>query len=351
MRREHPLVGAAEPVLPDFCSRSAAFAVVVLVQLLAFVLALAAHPDDFWMGLAWTSLFLHWIGLPAAGLLCLLHRPLAGLAPREAALAAFAILLAVVLAASETAYRFEIMAGLGADGHAGFLLRNLAIGAILGGLVLRYLYIQWQWKRRLRAEAEARLQALQATIRPHFLFNSMNTIAAMVREQPERAEETVEDLADLFRANLAEGRRLVPLADEVALARRYLRIEALRLGGRLHVVWDLDAVPATTLLPPLTLQPLLENAVYHGIEPSPAGGELRVTGACDGSRATVTIDNPVPEDPRAGNRAGNQLALDNIRERLAAHFPGVGALRAEQSVGGRYRVHLVVPCPPEGAGA
>jgi len=222
-----------------------------------------------------------------------------------------------------------------------FVLRNLLMGALVGAFVLRYLYIQHQWKRRLQAESEARLQALQARIRPHFLFNSMNTIASLIASQPGEAEDAVEDLADLFRASLSDERRLVPLEDEVDLAARYLRIEALRLGERLNVEWDLEGLSGRVRLPPLTLQPLVENAVYHGIEPNPAGGTVRVVGTWEGDRAVITVANPLPPEGTQ-RRHGNHLALANIGERLAAHFGRGGSLETAEA-DGAFRVRLAVP--------
>ena len=148
--------------------------------------------------------------------------------------------------------------------HIDFLVRTTTIGAIVGAIALRYMHLQLMWKRDLARQAQARVEALQARIRPHFLFNSMNTIASFTRTQPELAEQVVEDLSDLFRASLSDSSSS-NLGGELALARGYLRIEALRLGERLQVEWEVDELPPTVEIPPLTLQPLVENAVIHGI--------------------------------------------------------------------------------------
>ena len=126
------------------------------------------------------------------------------------------------------------------------------------------------------ALTEARLQALQARIRPHFLFNSLNAVLSLIRRDPKRAELALEDLADLFRVLMSDGRKFVRLADEIAVLERYASIEQLRLGERLRVAWDIDNAPQDALLPPLVLQPLLENAVYHGVEPGTEAGEVLV---------------------------------------------------------------------------
>jgi two-component system sensor histidine kinase AlgZ len=212
---------------------------------------------------------------------------------------------------------------------------------VIVAVVLRYLYIQHQWRMQLQAEARSRIQALQARIRPHFLFNSMNTIAALTRSQPDRAEEAIQDLADLFRASLDHTHERTTLAGELTLARRYLNIEALRLGERLRVEWGLDGVPPDTRVPPLILQPLLENAIYHGIEPLPDGGLIRVTGSVEGKLVQISITNPVPAED-AGNHEGNRIAQDNIRQRLALAFGDRAGLETVRD-GQQYRVNLRFP--------
>ncbi len=161
-------------------------------------------------------------------------------------------------------------------------------------LALRYFYVTHEWRHNVELQAKARVHALQARIRPHFLFNSMNTIAALTRSNPARAEEAVQDLADLFRANLNEKRNQISLAEEIDVARTYQRMEQLRLGERLHVDWKIDSLPTDALVPGLTLQPLLENAIYHGVEPRPDGGVVTVTGEFNKGMITIVVSNPVP---------------------------------------------------------
>jgi two-component system sensor histidine kinase AlgZ len=196
-----------------------------------------------------------------------------------------------------------------------FLLRNAGITFVVTALALRYFYITHEWRHNVELQARARVHALQARIRPHFLFNSMNTIAALTRSNPARAEEAVQDLADLFRANLNEKRNEITLAEEIDVARTYQRMEQLRLGDRLRVEWKVDSLPSSALVPGLTLQPLLENAIYHGVEPRPDGGVVTVTGEFNKGMITIVVRNPLP----AANltmRDGNRLALANIKERL-----------------------------------
>jgi two-component system sensor histidine kinase AlgZ len=217
--------------------------------------------------------------------------------------------------------------------------RMLAYAASCAVLVLAYLTLHL--RAYSPALAEARLQALQARIRPHFLFNSLNAVLALVRRDPRRAERTLEDLADLFRALMSDGRSLVRLADEISLIERYAAIEQLRLGERLRMSWDLDHAPVDALLPPLLLQPLLENAVYHGVEPGTGIGDVLVRIERRGDRVHARIENPWHE-PGAGGRAGNHMALDNIRERLMLFFDAEAKLDSRVE-GSRYCVDIDIP--------
>lgn len=330
--------------LPDFCGLQAVFAVVVLSELFAFILTLGRLGPgvELWDTLALTSLFMQWAGLTGAALLCAGRRWLVRMGDRTAALVSYGLLLLVILLLSELAWWFILDPGLrgSSGGHHRFVLRNMAIGAIVSALALRYFYLGHQSRQRLVAESEARFAALQARIRPHFLFNSMNTIASLTRSDPQRAEAAIEDLADLFRASLGDGRRLIPLAEELMLTRRYLHMETLRLGGRLQLDWQVDALPQDAAIPPLTLQPLVENAIYHGIEQLAGGGRVAVSGELAGEMLTLDVTNPSAAQAR--ERSGNRIAVDNIRQRLAFHFGAEAALEAGEEAG-EYRVRLRLP--------
>jgi two-component system sensor histidine kinase AlgZ len=218
------------------------------------------------------------------------------------------------------------------------LWRTLVLVAL--GTVLLLGYFRLHTKAFSPALAEARLQALQARIRPHFLFNSLNAVLSLIRRDPKRAERALEDLSDLFRTLMADARQFVRLEEELELLERYADIEQLRLGERLRISWELDAAPSDALLPPMVLQPLLENAVYHGVEPGTGPGEVLVRIERRGERVHATIENPYVE---AGNqRAGNRMALDNIRERLALFFDAEASI-ATQTTNGRYRVDIEIP--------
>jgi two-component system sensor histidine kinase AlgZ len=216
-----------------------------------------------------------------------------------------------------------------------FLVRNVAIGLVVTSLALRYFYVTHEWRRNIEMQATARVHALQARIRPHFLFNSMNTIASLTRTNPAVAEQAVQDLADLFRANLSEKRDTITLDQEYEVARTYQRIEELRLGSRLRVDWKIDSLPRKALVPGLMLQPLLENAIYHGIEPRPGGGTVTVTGELSGKLITIVVRNPVGD--YQNERDGNRLALANIRERLGLLYGERGLVKS-----GRYDNEFIV---------
>ncbi len=190
------------------------------------------------------------------------------------------------------------------------------------------------------AIAEARIQALQARIRPHFLYNSINAVLSLIRSEPRRAERALEDMADLFRVLMADNRTLAPIASEVELVRQYLAIESLRLGERLRVAWRIEGMPADALVPPLVLQPLVENAVYHGIEPSPTGGEIAIEVGLSGGQLVMTLTNPVPAESR--QTVGNKMALANIRERLQLHFDAEASMKSELR-DAIYRVTIRMP--------
>ena len=218
------------------------------------------------------------------------------------------------------------------------LLNTLALCALLAVALL--IYLRLLTKAHSPALAEARLQALQARIRPHFLFNSLNAVLALIRKDPQRAERSLEDLADVFRTLMSDARTFVRLADEIALLERYAANEQLRLGERLRISWDLDGAPADALLPPLVLQPLLENAVYHGVEPGTGTSDVLVRITKRGERVLAQIENPYLE--AEVQRAGNRMALENIRERLQLFFDAEARI-AIKAADGRYRVELEIP--------
>lgn len=195
------------------------------------------------------------------------------------------------------------------------------------------------------AKQGARLQALQARIRPHFLFNTLNAVLGIVRADPKRAETALEDMADLFRMAMNEPHELVGLAEEIQLARQYLALEQMRIGDRLQVNWNIGELPGDALIPPLVIQPLLENAVYHGIEPRTEGGTIEVRIFREGKDLHLIISNPLPLGESASTQ-GNKMALTNIRERLSLLFDVEADYRVERS-NEEYRVNIRIPYQQE----
>ncbi|HOP15300.1 MAG: histidine kinase [Gammaproteobacteria bacterium] len=327
--------------LPNFCAIRMVFAVVVSAELLAIVLTLAAFPatDQFWAELSLRSLYIQWVALSVSAIYCSLRLPLGRLSHATAGTVAWVLILLVTAAVFFAAEALGLRSG---SGVLPALLHHLAIAGIVGAVLLRYLYEQHRERQRELAEAQSRLQALQARIRPHFLFNSMNTIASLTRVDADLAEQVVQDLSDLFRATLSDVATVSTLQREFELARGYLRIETQRLGDRLRVNWDVDDLPGDTRLPGLLLQPLLENAVYHGIEPATAGGEITVSGRCRDGVVSLAVRNTLPDPPQPPHRRGNRMAQDNVRERLDAAFGDAAGMVVGQ-VDGCYQVRLHFP--------
>lgn len=320
------------------------FAVVVSAELLTMVLALATGGgiDRFWSELSVRSLYVQWIALSSAGLICLLRRWLGRMSHALAGMVAWLLIMLAALLVVEAAVWLIPGEVFNIHAHADLLLEALGISGITGALVLRYLYENYQQKQRELAEGRARFQALQARIRPHFLFNSINTIITLIRVDPDKAENTLHDLSDLFRASLGDESRSSTLADELQLMRQYLEIEQQRLGDRLQIHWDLDELPDTVPMPALILQPLAENAVYHGIEPSVAGGEITLYGRFRNGVIALAVTNTLPSDGAVSYRKGNHMAQENVRQRLLARF-GDAAGVSTGMVDDKYQVRIWFP--------
>ncbi len=216
--------------------------------------------------------------------------------------------------------------------------RSISLSTITAVIVIYYFNLQQ--RAYSPAIAEARLQALQARIRPHFLFNSINAVLSMIRSQPKTAETALEDMADLFRVLMAENRELVPLENEIALCKQYLSIESLRMEERLVLNWQIDNAPMDALIPPLVLQPLLENAVYHGIEPIPEGGEITILIEQKHNELIIKISNPC--NAKNNDHDGNKMALKNIKERLTLHFDLEASIK-HRTINHQYTVTLRLP--------
>ncbi len=317
--------------LPNFCSLPVLVAVAAVTELavLLIVLAPSDEPRAVLPRLGTTSVFAQWLALLCVVALCKLKPLLARFAPMHGVLIAYGLIIVIVALASELVFLIDqtllLRLTLPAEFHLRFVVGSTALAALIAAAMLRYFFVLEQWRERVRAVARSQFDALQARIRPHFLFNSMNTIASLIRSDPVQAERSVEDLADLFRAALRSGERLGTLGDEFDLIQRYLAIEQLRLGARLQVDLQLDELPLDLPLPPLLMQPLVENAIYHGIERLPQGGVLKIVGQRQAGMIEISIINPCPaEAPSA--RTHNGMALNNIRSRIEYHFGRRGTL-------------------------
>jgi two-component system sensor histidine kinase AlgZ len=293
----------------DVCHPALALRAVLLVQAVLAVdaLAQAATLAD-WLQRQGAAAFVGAFGtLLWLVLLCAARQPLRR-APPPARVALVLLLGAgVALAAWAPLWAIDVVGAAGGLRVAGVALAGAGLAALL-----------WAWLE-LRARiwhpvnASARLAELQSRIRPHFLFNALNTALALVRVDPAKAERVLEDLSALFRVALADVGAAVPLDEEIALAQAYLAIEQVRFGARLRVEWDIDPAAGRALVPPLVLQPLVENAVRHGVEPAVDGGRIWVRASARRGQATITVSNTVPDAPSA---PGHGMALHNVRERL-----------------------------------
>ncbi len=340
-------MAAADTLIPDFCRWRPLLLLAFILELVAIVLTLSAGiGGNVWDRFFVTSLFLQWTGLCSGAALCGARRWLRHAPVQVLFLVCWVLLMAVNLAISAVGYEVLLRAdpafGMRPEPRAGFLLRHLCIGAIVSLLVLRLFWLQHQWRQQVLSEGRSRYEALQARMRPHFLFNSLNSIAALVGSRPAEAETLIEDMAELMRSGLEARSRLVPLSEELTLTRGYLRIEQARLGERLSVEWDVDPAAEGLEVPLLSVQPLVENAVYHGVERLAKPGSVRVAARPDGATLRIEVANPRP-DATAPPHQGQRIAIDNIAQRLALIY-GDGQARLELGEDGdRFVSRLTLP--------
>ncbi len=336
--------------LPDFCTGAVMFNVAVVAELLALVIALVM-PRDFLtpsagQDLLVVSLFVQWVALGGTTALCYARRTLNRL-PRLRALAgAFLLLLTVTFLVSELAVWLLWMLGKTPsprpEWYSSFHILTLTLSAIVNGMLLRLFIAKHELTQRIASEAQAKLQVLQSRVRPHFVFNSLNIIAALTRSAPERAEAALEDMADLFRMMLSQDEMLVPVKNEIDVTKKYLALETLRLDNRLQVEWEVGTLPRKAAIPVLTLQPLIENAIRHGIESLPEGGTVRVRLQELNGRIHIEVTNPRPPVRARHARDVPGQSLEDIRQRLRAHYGDAALLHTQEEIG-RYTVTVVLP--------
>ncbi|MBU6272699.1 MAG: histidine kinase [Betaproteobacteria bacterium] len=331
--------GADIPVIPDCCNVGITARILVALNIAALLLAALTgdSPGDMLTRAAVLCGVLEPVAIASLVALCGVRRVVSGRSLRTQWAVGLAVPACLVMAAGLIASPYFVpdLRGVGLLGWV--LLRGLGAVAVSA---LAFEYFRLRSLSFAPSLADARLQALQARIRPHFLFNSLNTVLGLMRSDPRRAEYTLENLADLFRVFMRDTRELVPLDEEAVTCQQYIAIEELRLGERLQVNWHLEDMPGDALLPSLLLQPLIENAVHHGIEPSSEPGLISVSIARVGERIRVEILNPIPDRPPT--RSGNQMALSNVRERLMLLYD----MEAELKTGaadGQFRVLLEFP--------
>jgi two-component system sensor histidine kinase AlgZ len=336
----------SQAYLPDFCAAGTILVILLVAELVAIVLTLASsEPGAFLTELSKMSMYVLWLALLGTAVLCRIRPWAEKQGNTEAFVICFVVLEVMCLALAEVTFWLTVRFGQAVivdDTHAGFVMRTFTISSIVIALAMRYLYVSSEWRRSIMLEAQARISALQALMRPHFLFNSMNTIASLTRSNPKQAEEAIEDLADLLRANLGATKDRTTLKEELEVAATYQRIEKLRLGDRLSVHWDVAELPMRALIPSLTIQPLLENAIYHGIELLPDGGEVNITGRRIDDDLQIAIRNPVAPD-QARKKGGNKMAMANIRQRFELAYGNRGKVDVEET-DNEYSVQLRFPC-------
>ena len=360
--------------LPNFCRGNAIGGIVLIAELLAIVITLVTRriSENLFQDLLLVSLFVQWIALSGAATLCAARRFLDRLPNSRALGFAYLLLLGVVLVVSEAAVWVMWLVGMVGsprpEWYAYFHIQNFTVAAIINALALRYFLARHQLRQRTLSEARAKIEVLRSRIRPHFLFNTMNIIASLIRSAPDKAETAVVDMADLFRTMLADSENLVPVGNEVAIAKKYLDIEMLRLDNRLRVDWHVGKFPRKAVMPILILQPLLENAIQHGIEPIPTGGTIDVQLREENDIIHILVTNPLPRarsKPPMGTRRGprdmdvasaasaatplpSERALDNLRLRLESHYGQAARIEIVQEPE-RFSVAVEIPIRGETA--
>ena len=320
--------------LPDLCNVKTLMVLVVLGELIAFTVSLVAVGTDIFSSsyFGMTSFLLQWVTLTSAAALCGMRQWLNRSPTLVAGTVSYSVVLIATLIFTLSGSLF--FASLGTDALAERLIINLILAAVIAGIGLRYCYIQQQLYNQQQAELMARVQALQARIRPHFLFNSLNSIISLIHIDPDKAEKMVLDLSSLFRSSLKqEG--MVPLGQEINLCKKFISVEQMRLGDRLEVRWsgEENVQLQKAKIPSLMLQPIIENAIYHGVQPITEGGRVDVDISGDEQSVRCKITNPVSDklDTSIGAHEGNGMALQNIERRLRAYFGDTARLEVEES--------------------
>lgn len=332
--------------LPNLCMPQALLRAVLAAEFLAIVLALSVAVDmrDFFMHLGLHSLFVQWVALASIFGLCFIDRFLDKPDTVRSSIVVMGVVAGFTLLASMLGLMLTGSGVASPWSDVLFTIKNLVIALVIVLVLLRYFYIHSQWEETVEADSAAKYDALQARMRPHFLFNSLNTIAHLVHIDPNKAEMALLDLADIMRLTL-DKRSRISLKEELDLTLAYLRMEGLRLGEqRLHVKLDMDqnSLPLDMDIPPFLLQPLVENAVYHGIQPRPDGGLLTVSLYDAGSSLTVSVTNPLSPSGVSTHTKGNHIAQENMVNRLRLAYGDRANLKIQKGAQ-QYRVSFSIP--------
>lgn len=339
-------------ILPNFCEARTILSIAIVAQMLAILIALVTRrtPVNLFHDLLLTSLFVQWIGLASAGALCVSRKYLNRLSNLRAFGMAYLLLLCVTWLVTESAvwllFAFDKIHTPRPEWYNYFHVQNICVSAIINALVLHYFFAKHELRVRTLSAARTKARAMLSRIRPQFVFNSMNIIASLTRSDPAKAEAAIEDMADLFRMMLSQDETLVPVKHEIEVAQKYLTIEGLRLDNRLQIDWDIGKFPRKAVMPILTLQPLLENAIRHGIEPIVAGGVITVRLWEHEDKIYIKMINPIPRTRAKRAADSHSMSLEDIRLRFQSYYGDTARLefgREEE----QYIVNVVLPIRKE----
>ena len=317
---------AQETFLPNFCQGEMIINVVVIAEMLALVIALVTRQlsPNLFKDLFIISLFVQWIALTSVATLCVSRRFLNRLNRIQAIGLTYGLLLLITVLVTEAYFWVLWLVGELTNPHPEWYgamhIQVFAVSVVVNAVGLKYLLGLHELQQKTVSEERAKLAAMQARIRPHFVFNSLNIIASLTRSEPEKAEEAIEDMADLFRMMLGESENIVPLKKEIEVANKYLAVEQLRLDERLKVEWDIGKFARRAAVPVLTLQPLLENAIRHGVEPSPTGGLINVRLWEENETINIRVQYTLPARRSKLETDEEQQALSDLRLRLQHYY-------------------------------
>lgn len=336
--------------LPNFCSGWIVFNVIVIAEMLAIVITVVIPryiiSPYLLQNLLLISIFVQWVALSGTAVLCLTRRYLNRLPGLQALAAAYVLLLATTWAITEATLWLLWVSGQTPSPRpewaSHLLIATIIIAAFVYALLLRYFVAKHELMQRTLSEERTRIQAMLSRIRPHFVYSSMNIIASLIRSEPAKAESAIEDIADVFRMMLSQKEMLVPIRNEIELAHKYLALEALRLDNRLVVNWDVGKFARRAVMPVLTLQPLLENAIRHGVEPNPNGGVITVRLWEHENSIYIKIVNPIHRTKANGKEEAYSMTLADIRLRLRNYYGDAARLDFGRE-GGEFVVTLILP--------